>query len=67
MQDDIANLASLSHTWVVVDIMVPFWVPTIIRHLIFRVPKKGDQGSGVAIPTPVYIHLGTAPTQQQSI
>ena len=28
-------------TWVVVKIMVPFWVPTIIRHLIFRVSKKG--------------------------
>ena len=26
---------------VVVKIMVPFWVPIIIRHLIFRVPKKG--------------------------
>ena len=22
-------------------IMVPFWVPDIVRHLIFRVPKKG--------------------------
>ena len=30
-----------SDTWVVVKIMVPFWVPIIIRHLIFRVPKKG--------------------------
>ena len=30
------------HTiWVVVKIMVPFWVLIIIRHLIFRVPKKG--------------------------
>ena len=28
-------------TWVVVKIMVPFWVPVIIRHLLFRVPKKG--------------------------
>ena len=28
-------------TWVVVKIMVPFWIPIIIRHLIFRVPKKG--------------------------
>ena len=28
-------------TWVVVKIMVPFWVLNIIRHLIFRVPKKG--------------------------
>ena len=27
--------------WVVVKIMVPFWIPIIIRHLIFRVPKKG--------------------------
>ena len=27
--------------WVVVKIMVPFWIPSIIRHLIFRVPKKG--------------------------
>ena len=26
--------------WVVVKIMVPFWVPIIVRHLIFRVPKK---------------------------
>ena len=21
--------------------MVPFWIPIIIRHLMFRVPKKG--------------------------
>ena len=27
--------------WVVVTIMVPFWVLIIIRHLLFRVPKKG--------------------------
>ena len=26
--------------WVVVKIMVPFWIPIIIRHLIFRAPKK---------------------------
>ena len=26
--------------WVVVTIMVPFGVPIIIRHLIFRVPKS---------------------------
>ena len=25
----------------VVKIMVPFWVPNIVQHLIFRVPKKG--------------------------
>ena len=29
------------YTWVVVQIMVPFWVLIMIRHLIFRVPKKG--------------------------
>ena len=27
---------------VVLKIMVPAWVPIIIRHLIFRVPKKRD-------------------------
>ena len=28
--------------WVVVKIMVPFWIPIIMRHLIFRVlyPKR---------------------------
>ena len=31
----------LGSIWVVVKIMVPFWFPIIIRHLIFRVPKKG--------------------------
>ena len=25
--------------WVVLKIMVPFWVPIVVRHLIFRVPK----------------------------
>ena len=27
--------------WVDVKIMVPFWIPIIVRHLIFRVPEKG--------------------------
>ena len=27
--------------WVVVKIRVSFWVLIIIRHLVFRVPKKG--------------------------
>ena len=27
--------------WVVVKTMVPFWIPIIIRHLIFRVPQTG--------------------------
>ena len=25
--------------WVLSKIMVPFWVPNILRHLLFRVPK----------------------------
>ena len=33
--------AILELTWVVVTIRVPFWVLNMIRHLIFRVPKKG--------------------------
>ena len=31
----------LSNMWVVVTIVVPFWIPNIMRHLIFRVPQKG--------------------------
>ena len=27
--------------WVVLKIMVLFWIPVIIRHLISRVPKNG--------------------------
>ena len=27
--------------WEVAKIMVPFWIPIIMRHLIFSVPKKG--------------------------
>ena len=27
--------------WMVVKIMVPFRVPSIIRHLVFRGPKRG--------------------------
>ena len=29
-----------SDIWVVVEIMVPFWIRIIIRHLICRVPKR---------------------------
>ena len=29
-------------TWVVVKMMVFFWIPIIVWHLIFRVPKKGQ-------------------------
>ena len=28
------------YMWVVVKIMIPFWIPIIIRHLIFRVPPQ---------------------------
>ena len=26
--------------WVVVKSMVPFWIPIILRHLVFRYPKR---------------------------
>ena len=32
--------ADPDYTWVVVNIRVPFWVPNIVRHLLFRVPKR---------------------------
>ena len=32
------GICSMGTVWVVVKIMVPFWIPIIIRHLIFRVP-----------------------------
>ena len=35
------RLAFRLSIWVVVKIMVPVRIPVIIRHLIFRVPKKG--------------------------
>ena len=35
-------VATAKHdTCVVVKIMGPFWIPIIVRHLIFRVPNKG--------------------------
>ena len=30
-----------THICVVVKIMAPFWIPIILRHLIFMVPNKG--------------------------
>ena len=32
--------AHRSFIWVVVKMRVPFWFPVIIRHLIFRAPKR---------------------------
>ena len=31
---------TIGYIWVFVKIMVPFWVPNIVRHLLFRVPKR---------------------------
>ena len=31
----------LAAIWMAVKMMVPFWLLNIIRHLIWRVPKKG--------------------------
>ena len=47
MGSGISGLGMFRGSWidVVVRIMVPFWIPTIIRHLIFRVPK----GFGVSV------------------
>ena len=40
----VALLKSMSISiWVVVKIMVPFWLLLVIRHLVFRGPKKGDR------------------------
>ena len=41
-------------SWVVVKIMVPFWVPSIIRHRVFRYQKRGpnfDNNPVVKAPT----------------
>ena len=35
-----SEAASRVYIWVVVNMMVPFGVPIIVRHLLFRVPKK---------------------------
>ena len=35
------HVALQENIWVVVKIMVPFWIPIIIRHLISRGSKKG--------------------------
>ena len=37
-------------TWVVVKIMVPFWVLVIIRHLMFRAPKRGPNLTTTHMP-----------------
>ena len=41
MDDAAARPADATSMWVVVKIMLPFWVPNIVRHLLFRVLKKG--------------------------
>ena len=37
---DVTVFSNGLFVWVVVKIRVPFWIPNIIRHLIFRVPKR---------------------------
>ena len=46
---------ALSYTWAVVKIMAPFWVLVIIRHLMFRVLKKG---AIISTTTHLYSGLG---------
>ena len=43
-----------AHIWVVVKLMVPFWSPSIVRHLIFRSTQNGT-----IILTTTHIHIGT--------
>ena len=39
-------------TWVVVKIVVPFWVPIVLRHLIFSLEfSAGKPGSKAQFPT----------------
>ena len=35
------NIVDIVNMWVVIKIMASFWFPIILRHLLFRVPKKG--------------------------
>ena len=45
----------MSCIWVVVKIMVPLWIPIIIRHLIFRVPNI------ILTTTHIYIYIYMCP------
>ena len=40
-EDTLVDNVSASDMWVVVKIMVPFWVPIIIRHLLLSGTQKG--------------------------
>ena len=44
--------------WVVVKIMVPSWVPIIIRHLLFRVPKRDHNFDNYPCGLQEGLHLG---------
>ena len=39
--------------WVVVNIMVPDWIPIVIRNLIFRAPQKGT-----IVLTTTHVYVG---------
>ena len=49
--------------WVVVKITVPFWIPIIIRHLIFRVPKRDHHFDNHACSYVHKIYAGITITQ----
>ena len=46
--------------WVVVKIMVPFWIPIMIRHLIFRVPTP----KGITFLTTTHVDAPAARFQE---
>ena len=48
--------------WVVVKIMVPFWLPKKIRHLLLREPKKGPYFDNYPYMY-IYIYTHTATVQ----
>ena len=48
------GLGPVLHIWVVVKIRVLFWVPNIVRHLIFRYPKRDDNFDNYPYRGPEY-------------
>ena len=52
--------------WGVVKIVVPFWVLKILRHLVFRGPKRGPYFDNHPHDPPLYWHLGPQPGHGKS-
>ena len=50
--------------WVVVKIRVPFWVPIIIRHLLFKVPKMDHNFDNHPCGSHLWHSPGADPTER---